>query len=251
MVGIRHLWRKRAWQAILLMALFLLLALTASAEGDVIPPEGTVYVVQPGDSLESIAARYGTTVSALIEANNLARPDLIFYYEELLIVPADYAPGGYAPVGYEPDGVEAAAPQTWPTCNWNCRAGDVNVTAFWFGQEDGSPLEICTPGEPAEAWVWAVIENTHNASRYQLTQLGDLYVGGVQVDTLEECTRDSIGSKETITTTVASINWVCGPTVELRNPVLIWNAGQAATCPERKRATTGSPASATPARTSS
>lgn len=33
------------------------------------------YVVQPGDSLTAIAARYGTTVSALAAANNIASPD--------------------------------------------------------------------------------------------------------------------------------------------------------------------------------
>lgn len=36
---------------------------------------GTRYVVQAGDSLTAIAARYGTTVSALAAANNIASPD--------------------------------------------------------------------------------------------------------------------------------------------------------------------------------
>lgn len=36
------------------------------------------YVVRAGDTLSLLAARYGTTVAAIMEANNLANADLIF-----------------------------------------------------------------------------------------------------------------------------------------------------------------------------
>ncbi|MGE5593792.1 MAG: L,D-transpeptidase family protein [Betaproteobacteria bacterium] len=44
------------------------------------PPgtSGRTYVVQPGDSLWSIARRFGTTVDAIAAANNLANPELIY-----------------------------------------------------------------------------------------------------------------------------------------------------------------------------
>ena len=41
-------------------------------------PTTKTYVVQPGDTLYSIAVRYNTTVQALMVANNLASPNLIF-----------------------------------------------------------------------------------------------------------------------------------------------------------------------------
>src|SRR5579871_1668955 len=44
------------------------------------------YVVQPDDTLSSIALAYGTTVQAFIAANNLQDADLI-YAGEILVVP--------------------------------------------------------------------------------------------------------------------------------------------------------------------
>lgn len=46
---------------------------------------GTIYVVQPGDTLSSIASRYGVTTVALIQANDLASPDRIYVGQHLVI----------------------------------------------------------------------------------------------------------------------------------------------------------------------
>jgi LysM repeat protein len=48
-------------------------------------PGGTTYVVQPGDTLHSIAIRYNTTVQALVVANNLPNPNLIYVGQTLRI----------------------------------------------------------------------------------------------------------------------------------------------------------------------
>lgn len=52
-------------------------------------PAGTVsgkkYVVQPGDTLGSIAQQFGVTVDAIIKANNISNPDLIQVGQELII----------------------------------------------------------------------------------------------------------------------------------------------------------------------
>ena len=45
----------------------------------------TTYVVQPGDTLTRIAARFGTTVQALAQANNIVNPNLIFVGQVLVI----------------------------------------------------------------------------------------------------------------------------------------------------------------------
>lgn len=51
-------------------------------------PEGTIYIVQAGDILSSIAAKYNVTLEAIMETNNLTNPDRIFSGQQLLI------PGG-------------------------------------------------------------------------------------------------------------------------------------------------------------
>ena len=45
-----------------------------------------------GDTLSQIAARYGTTVAAIVEANNLTNPDLIFVGQVLLIPVSEETP---------------------------------------------------------------------------------------------------------------------------------------------------------------
>jgi LysM repeat protein len=48
-------------------------------------PGGKTYVVQPGDTLYSIAVRYDTTVQALMVANNLSNPNLIYVGQTLKV----------------------------------------------------------------------------------------------------------------------------------------------------------------------
>jgi LysM repeat protein len=58
------------------------------------PPTGTTtHTVVRGESLNTIAARYGVTVSAIVRANNIANPNLIFPGQRLVIP----APGATPP----------------------------------------------------------------------------------------------------------------------------------------------------------
>jgi LysM repeat protein len=60
------------------------------------PPCGTYYTVQWGDSLSSIAARYGTTVQAIMSANNITNPNYI-YAGMILYIPCGNRPPAPAP----------------------------------------------------------------------------------------------------------------------------------------------------------
>lgn len=56
------------------------------------PPGGsTTYTVQPGDTLSKIARQFGTTVSAIVSANNISNPNLI-YPGQVLVIPTGSNP---------------------------------------------------------------------------------------------------------------------------------------------------------------
>ena len=46
---------------------------------------GITYVVQAGDTLSGIAARFGTTVANLVSINNISNPNLIYVGQVLII----------------------------------------------------------------------------------------------------------------------------------------------------------------------
>jgi len=50
-----------------------------------VQPSGTTYIVQPGDTLSDIAARYGTTYQSLAAINNIADPNRIYPGQEIVI----------------------------------------------------------------------------------------------------------------------------------------------------------------------
>lgn len=62
----------------------------------------SMVTVQAGDTLFSIAARYGTTVQALIQANGVLNGDLIYAGQRLCVGPAVSAPVAPAPVYAQP-----------------------------------------------------------------------------------------------------------------------------------------------------
>ncbi len=63
----------------------LLVPEAAEGTGAEPPPFATEYVVQPGETLTDVAARFGTTVEALAAANRLANPSAIRYGDRLLV----------------------------------------------------------------------------------------------------------------------------------------------------------------------
>ncbi|MCC6190012.1 MAG: LysM peptidoglycan-binding domain-containing protein [Anaerolineales bacterium] len=75
---------------IVLVIVGLLLPAAAPAQAD------TIYVVQRGDTLFSIATRFGVTVQAIVAANGLANPNLIFVGQQLTI-PTGGGPAPTAP----------------------------------------------------------------------------------------------------------------------------------------------------------
>ncbi|MBI3741278.1 MAG: LysM peptidoglycan-binding domain-containing protein [Chloroflexi bacterium] len=86
----------------LIVGLIILIALIAGLIGDAAPAAADAplgYVVQWGDTLYSVAARYGVTINALMQANNLHNPDFI-YVGQRLIIPGSAAPIAFTATAY-------------------------------------------------------------------------------------------------------------------------------------------------------
>jgi LysM repeat protein len=65
-------------------------------------PQTGTYTVQPGDTLSRIAARFGTTVNAIVLANNIVNPNLIYVGQVLKVSGATGQPGGNPTPGGNP-----------------------------------------------------------------------------------------------------------------------------------------------------
>jgi LysM repeat protein len=66
------------------------------------PRETTTYTVRPGDFLSKIAASQGATVSAIVEANNLANPNLI-RVGQVLTIPGNQSESTDSEQSQQPD----------------------------------------------------------------------------------------------------------------------------------------------------
>jgi lipoprotein-anchoring transpeptidase ErfK/SrfK len=104
--------RSRSYRLLFALLLIAVLATPAAVFAEPEPAGGT-YVVQRGDTLSRIAARYGVTASALAAANGIRNANLI-YTGQLLRIPG--ASGASAP-GAKPPAVTAPVAGRWIDIN--------------------------------------------------------------------------------------------------------------------------------------
>lgn len=97
---------KLFYRILILVACVALALISAPMRADAAPPQGTpeTYIVQSGDTLFVIAARFHTTVAAIKQLNGLGSGDLIQVGQKLLIPTGDApAPVTAAPYIVQPD----------------------------------------------------------------------------------------------------------------------------------------------------
>lgn len=92
-------------------------------------PQNTYYV-QAGDTLSGIAAKFGTTVSALVQANEISNPNVIYVGQKIVL-------GGSSSVytvksGDTLSGIASAYGTTWQALAWKNNIADPNV--IYVGQ---------------------------------------------------------------------------------------------------------------------
>ena len=82
-----------------------------------------IYVVQPGDTLTGIARRHGTTVSALVAANNMPSANAPLLVNHKLKLPGAQAPQT-TPAPRKPATPQPAAPVSTSSSTYKVQAGD-------------------------------------------------------------------------------------------------------------------------------
>ena len=107
---------------VVLVAVMLLLSfnltVVQAAPAQQMPMPGQYYVVRPGDTMYSIANRFGTTVWVVARANGIANPSRI-YSGQVLFVPAvgplpPFPPGPQPPMPPYPPGPQPPMPPQQP-----------------------------------------------------------------------------------------------------------------------------------------
>ncbi len=105
------------------------------------------YTVQPGDTLSSIAYRYGTTVQQLVELNNIANPNYIWVGQSIVIPGEDDdvgQPGETGDMGGDPSAsrIVSGLRYTISTSRASYQRGDrVNIT-FTKCNVSGSTIRL-------------------------------------------------------------------------------------------------------------
>lgn len=117
----------------------------------------------------------------------------------------------------------------WPDCKFQCTAKDVVVESAYLGDASGKPLQPCSQGTTSRAYIWITITNIANAPRYNLVLLADLVVNG-NLERVERCVLDVIGSKSTRSFPIYEIEWVCGEEVQVKDLILSWATSGSRRC---------------------
>lgn len=109
----RGLARRSAWLA-LALAVVVLLMMAVPAQAAPVADEPVVYIVQPGDRLVDIAARYGVSAGAIVRANRLANSDVIYPGQRLTIPVPGAATSTPTTTPTQPPATPTVPPATTP-----------------------------------------------------------------------------------------------------------------------------------------
>ena len=147
----RRFWTYQAFVLVglALAGVVLLLVLAPAVAAQDPTPEPEVYEVQPGDTLFSIAQRFGSSVDAIVAANNIANPSLISVGQKLIIPTVEQAHSSLGGSGMNlrvhpvmPGEVLPALAFRYGTTVWALRAENEldRLGLLWPGLELDVPL---------------------------------------------------------------------------------------------------------------
>ena len=141
-------WVRVTFALALLLTLVVLLQ-PAVSHAAPLGADTVVYVVKPGDTLRSIAAAHGTTIGAIVRANNMANPDVI-YPGQRLTIPVR---GGSAPAA-APAPTAPTKPTTGASVYHTVKLGDtLDKVARAYGTSAAAIIAANGIRNPDLIWV--------------------------------------------------------------------------------------------------
>jgi LysM repeat protein len=151
---------KRIVLVLLSCALLLLLA-TQSVQANPPPSSPTIHIVSWGENLTGIARRYGTTIQAIVQANQLANPNRI-YAGQRLVIPGAWTPpppGGGTYVVQRGDTLAGIAYRYGVSVTDIVRAnGIANPNRIYPGQRLLIPGSSGTPPAPPSSGTYYTVQ---------------------------------------------------------------------------------------------
>ena len=234
--------RRLLFSALLVLALLVPLAAFAAPQpapaGQSCGP-GVVHVVQWGENVFRISLRYGTTVGAIVAANGLANPNVVYAGQQLLIPCANAV---VLPIGtpapwptlppYVPTPIFINLPGSPPVQVVVPSGGSVTVpppvsVVNCFGFRPTSPLDGLADGNTTFYWDGATGAQSYVVMIYNLDRLGGALVAtyptsGPFTRVVGDTTISAIGDGFRFSWNVAAL--VNGRIVCATSPVTLYRA---------------------------
>jgi hypothetical protein len=222
-------WKRRLGAvAVIALILTALLVPAASAGGTCPTGSGcrTYYKVHRGDTLTSIAYRFGTSVAALQQCNGIWNPDRIYAGQTLCIC------GGYQPCPPprpqpkpQPLPCPPPQPKPLPPCPYPCQQGHAPTgpwVASYFNSTDLSGAPVLQQNISAVNFNWGYgspgyqVSPDYFSARYQRTQ-------NISTGTYRVTTSSDDGVRVSIDNVLVIDNWNVQPVTTVSQDVIIMN----------------------------
>lgn len=150
--------RRKNWLRtnVFIMIFLIIMAMVVPANVQAQDDQGNqTYVVQAGDNLYRIAQRYGTTVSAIVTANSITNPNLI-YVGQVLVIPSGSTPPTTPPPTTPP--TTNPPPPTTGTSTYTVQRGDnLSRIAQRFGTTVSAIVAINSIANPSLIYAGQVL----------------------------------------------------------------------------------------------
>ncbi len=168
------------WALVLLVSLLMAFGPALPARAD------NTYKVQPGDTLISIAARYGVSVDAIVTANSLASRSTIYAGQALVIPSSGSSPSAPRPnpgsgqatyTVQQGDTLSDIALQYGTTIDALVRANTLGSTIIYAGQTLVIPSSNSTPSATPPSQQVQQSQQPPSASGTYVVQPGDGLIG--------------------------------------------------------------------------